>query len=429
MVLEDYRYEIEMCVRCSHCKWVNPWDIKSARFAKLCPSNAKFLWDAFSAQGRMDLSKGILEKKTRKYLYESPKLAEVVFSCMLCGACDMNCKRNRDLEILEVLKELRFRLVKDGQGPMPKHLAFKESVEKNHNPYNEPHDKRVDWLPKGSQIPKDAEILYFVGCTASYREQEIARATLNILRTADVDFGIMHPNEWCCGSPLMRTGQKELAIELIKHNVEAIENAGAKKVVTSCAGCYSMLKADYPKYVEMNFKVIHSIEFIQELIQQQKITLDQKGSDAIKVTYHDPCHLGRLSEPYVPWEGKRIEFGEFQPPKDLRRGTYGIYEAPRNVINAIPDLELVEMERIKEFAWCCGAGGGVRSAFQDFSLWVSSERIEEATQTDAELLLTCCPFCKRNLKDAASGRQENLKVFDLVEIVSDSLTKKKGGAD
>ena len=101
---------------------------------------------------------------------------------------------------------------------------LRESIEKNYNPYNEPHEKRLDWLPEGQQIPKNDEIIYFVGCTASYREKEIARATIDILTAAEVNFGIMHPNEWCCGSPLMRTGQKDLAIELIKHNVEAIES-------------------------------------------------------------------------------------------------------------------------------------------------------------------------------------------------------------
>lgn len=420
MVLEDYIYDIEMCVRCSLCKWVNPWDVKSARFAKICPSNAKFLWDAYLAQGRMDISKGLLKKGTRKILYESPKLAEIVFACMLCGGCDINCKRNRDLEILEVLKELRFRLVEDGIGPMPKHLAFGESVEKNHNPYNEPHQQRLDWLPRGSHVPDKAEIIYFVGCTSSYRELEIARATFNILKAAKVDFGIMHPNEWCCGSPLMRTGQKSLALQLIEHNVESIENTGAKKVLTSCAGCYSMLKTEYPKYADINFEIIHSIELVKELLDQGKLDLVPKKAP-VKVTYHDPCHLGRLSEPYIPWEGKRIEYGELVPPKDFRRGTHGVYEPPRTVINKIPSLELVEMERIKEYAWCCGAGGGVRSAFQDFSLWVSSERIEEAMQTDAELLLTCCPFCKRNLKDAASNMQGKLEVLDIVEIIADSL--------
>ncbi len=394
--------------------------MKSARFAKICPSNSKFLWDAYSAQGRMDISKGLLKKGSRKILYESPKLAEIVFACMLCGGCDINCKRNRDLEILEVLKELRFKLVEDGIGPMSKHLAFGESVENNHNPYNEPHQQRIAWLPKDSQIPNKAEIIYFVGCTSSYRELEIARATFNILEVAGLNFGIMHPNEWCCGSPLMRTGQKSLALQLIEHNVQSIENAGAKQVITSCAGCYSMLKTEYPKYADISFEIIHSIELVEELLDQGKLNLVKKEAP-IKVTYHDPCHLGRLSEPYIPWEGKRIEYGELVPPKDFKRGTNGVYEPPRNVINAIPGLELVEMERIKEYAWCCGAGGGVKSAFQDFSLWVSSERIEEAMQTEAELLLTCCPFCKRNLKDAASNAEGKLEVFDIVEIIADSL--------
>ena len=141
----------------------------------------------------------------------------------------------------------------------------------------------------------------------------------------------------------------------------------------------------------------------------------------INATYHDSCRLARLSEPYVFWNGKRLPFGRTEPPKKWRRGTNGIYEPPRNVLKKIPELNLLEMERIRENAWCCGAGGGVKWAFNDFALWTASERLEEAESVGAEAIIGSCPFCKWNFLDAAKNTKKKIKVLDFVEVAAQAI--------
>jgi Fe-S oxidoreductase len=143
------------------------------------------------------------------------------------------------------------------------------------------------------------------------------------------------------------------------------------------------------------------------------------------VTYHDPCHLGRMGEPWIPWDGVRTKGSGHiflhEPPKEFRRGTHGIYEPPRNILNSVPGLKLVEMVRIRERAWCCGAGGGVIDAFPDFAVWTALERVNEARTTGAEAIVTACPWCKRNLTDAVEESGDELKVLDIIEILKQAI--------
>lgn len=173
----------------------------------------------------------------------------------------------------------------------------------------------------------------------------------------------------------------------------------------------------------MNFEVLHITEYLDLLIKGGKIKPIKKVP--LKVTYHDPCHLGRLSEPYLPWVGvERKVLGQIvikDPPKEFRRGTNGIYEPPRAVLQSIPGVELVEMERIKEYAWCCGAGGGVKEAYPDFALWTAKERVEEAKATGAEALVTACPWCERNFRDALGQNGDKMKLYDVVELLLEAL--------
>ena len=145
----------------------------------------------------------------------------------------------------------------------------------------------------------------------------------------------------------------------------------------------------------------------------------------MKITYHDPCHLGRQGEPYVPWKGKeRKIFGQavvYDPPRPRYNGAKGVYEPPRNVLKAIPGLELVEMERIKEASWCCGAGGGVRDAYPEFSSWTAGERIEEAMSTGAEAIVSACPWCERNFMDVVNATGGTMKVFDVMDLVQQAI--------
>lgn len=225
-------------------------------------------------------------------------------------------------------------------------------------------------------------LLYYKGCTAREKLNSISKATERILKIANIKYETLD-DEKCCGSVLLRTGFLDDAIDEMKLN---LQDLGGKTILTSCAGCYKTLKEDYKKYLDADLNVIHISQLLEQLIKDNKINL--KGNNKQKVTYHDSCHLGRHA---------------------------GEYEAPRNVISSISNL--VEMENTKEKARCCGSGGGVKSAYGDLSNSIAELRIAEANETDADLLVTACPFCKLNLSQSS----DDLEVLDLSEFVLDHL--------
>ena len=192
--------------------------------------------------------------------------------------------------------------------------------------------------------------------------------------------------------------------------------------MTACAEGYHAFKVLYDRFdLKGDLEVLHITEYLDRLIKDGKLTPTK--NTAMKITYHDPCHLGRLGEPYIHWEGKPIpgHMRLYDPPKTLRRGTNGIYEPPRDILKSIPGLNLVEMDRIREYAWCCGAGGGVNESNSEYSLWTAGERIDEAISTGAEAIVTACPWCVKNLTGAIKAKQSNLKVFDVVEILANAV--------
>jgi len=417
MSLEKYRWDLINCERCNNCLWDHPWRVKDAKYAKICPSNERYLFAAYSCQGRFDIARGLMDGEI-KY---SDRVLDIIYRCSLCGACDVTCKVYRDMEPLEILQELRVKCVEDGQGPLPAHKPIIDSVKSYDNVWMQPRGRRNAWA-KGLNIKdlnkEKAEVLYYVGCTYAYepRLQKVPQNTANLLKKAGVDFGILGNKEFCCGSPILKIGDRKLYESYAQKNIEAFNRLGVKKVVTSCAGCYGLFKAHYPAVGKMGFEVLHITEYIEQLIEEGKITFSKELP--LAVTWHDPCHIGRLGEPYVPWEGKRAKYGLYDPPKKLNRGTNGVYEPPRNVLRSIPGIDLIEMERIKEFSWCCASGGGVKSAFPDFAIWSARERINEAKSTGADALVTSCPWCEANFMDANEEEQSGeIKLYDLVDLV------------
>ncbi len=422
MALEDYRRDVWDCVRCSNCKFVHPWVMKQQRFSRVCPSNAKYFFDAYSSQGRLDIARAIIEGELD--YKDSPKLLEVIYKCTLCGACDVMCKFFNDLDPLLILEELRSRVIEDGQGPLPPHKAIIDSVGNYDNVWMQPRTGRDRWAREigVKDLNKEkADVLYFVGCTYAYKPElkTVPRETATLLLKAGVDLGILGKKEVCCGSPIARIGDSKRFADIAKANIKTFNELGISKIVVSCSGCYSAFKADYPKEGEMQFEVLHVVEYIDQLITKGKLKFTKKLP--LKVTWHDPCHLGRRSEPHIPWEGKRLQFGIYDPPKELRRGTHGVYDPPRNILNNIPGVTLIDMQRIKEYSWCCGSGGGVKSAYPDFALWAAQERVEEAKATGAEGLVTSCPWCESNFRDAIQEGNEEMKLYSLVELVSQAL--------
>jgi len=395
----DLRKVAWQCSRCSVCKWVDAWEVKSARFAKVCPSSLYYLFDAYSCQGRMDVAIALIDEKLK---YEdSPALLDIYYKCNMCGGCDAMCKRVQDMEPLRVIQEIRTRLVGDGQ-LLPNHLPVIESLRKEDNMMMKPKADRGKWaegLKVKDLTSEKAEVVFHAGCHLSFDEEQwpVARTALQILQKAGVDVGIFGKDETCCGGKAYEMGYKGEFTKYAENNMEAWKNAGVKTVVTPCSDGYYAFKHLYPE-VGSNFEVLHMVEFIDRLIKEGKLKFTRKVP--MTVTYHDPCHLGRRDHVYVPGEA-----------------IMGIYDAPRDIIKSIPGVELVEMYRIKEYAWCCGAGGGAKEAYPDFNAFTARERIEEAKATGAEALVTACPWCERNFLDAISANGEKMKVYDIVELV------------
>ena len=423
MALGELEDMMDSCVHCSKCKFIPQLVIQSKRFSSICPSIDFYNFHAYSGGGRMIVASAY-QKGRVEFTQE---MLDVLYRCTNCGGCEVSCKWVYELEPNEAIHELRIAAVESGAGPMPKHQKYIDLVERNKNPYGEDPEKRPSWLTDDITTNESSSTLYFVGCTASYRREEIAIATAKILNHAGEEFRLMGSDEMCCGSPVYRVGDKERAIQIMKSNIKQFKEAGIKKIITSCSGCYNMLKVEYPRYVEHDIEVVHTSQLIESFLESGRLKL--KNKIPMKVTYHDPCHLGRMAEPYEPWEGEKIEVLSqvyiYDPPKPERRGAGGVYDPPRNVLKQIPGVELIEMERIREYAYCCGAGGGCKSAYPDFALWTANERLVEAESTGASALVSACPFCGTNFRDGIESRNSSMKYFDLTELVLRSL----GGED
>jgi Fe-S oxidoreductase len=315
-----------------------------------------------------------------------------------------------------MLESLRARMVEKGFGPLPEHVEITSSIENSRNYYGKERAQRLGWVTKDIKVARKADILYFVGCRAAFVDTQIATATARILNAAKADFMVMK-DEPCCGHFIFTTGQVEKAKRMAGENLKLIRETGAKTVLFSCAEGYKTVKVDYPKLLgfstsDLGFEVVHLVELVDKWVKDG--TLKLKNKVDMRVTYHDPCSLGRLSEPWIHWEGTRVEWGLLEPTRVFRRGINGIYEPPRNILKAIPGIELVEMFRHHENAWCCGSDAGVKEAYPEFALWAAGERLREAASIGAEALVTCCPQCRTNFGDAA---KDGMKVYDITELL------------
>lgn len=326
---------------------------------------------------------------------EEVLLPEVLYYCSACYSCAVRCPMG--VRLTELINLLRDVMVQRGEGPLPPQLELVKSVENYDNPWLLPRAQRDRWskrlkgrlkvLPK-----KKAPVLYYPGCTAAYlpNMQKVAGATVGLLSRAGIDFGIMGREEVCCGSTAMRVGVRETFLQQAGKNIEKLNSLGVEKIITTCSGCYGIMKLEYPEVAALDPEVLHISQVLAELLEEGRLEL---GELERTVTYHDPCHLARHG---------------------------GITEEPRRVMAAVPGLELVEMARSGKNARCCGGGGGLRTGHPDSAVDVASERQAEAEETGAEALVTCCPFCEMNLSDA-KDRGTGLPVVDLVELVLESV--------
>ena len=356
--LEEVRDAVNVCTMCGFCKSV-------------CPSFKAIGWDSALARGRVILSYGLL----RGDIPADDSVMENIYTCTTCMDCVRRCPSK--VKIVDIVELCRADLVKNGH-ILPKHDAIVKSVLKNGNPYGEVQ-KVAERL---GRRPKKAAIGYFAGCTATYRNTKTSKAALSILDKLNADYTTI--DEICCGSVLQRIGWgNDDVVVMMEKNVNAVKALGIKTLVLSCAGCYRMFKEEYPKFVDVPFRVLHMSEFLAE--QDLKLK-PMKGI----ATYHDPCHLGRHAH---------------------------VYDAPREVIKKIPDLQFREMADSRSTSHCCGGGGGVRSAFPEQSKAMAEARVAEASFAD--MIITACPFCVSNL--ILGSDNSRARVVDLTELVDELL--------
>jgi Fe-S oxidoreductase len=424
MALKDYENDMLRCCRCSECKWVPQAKVTGYRFAQVCPSIGKYNFHAYSAGGRLAIGLSVLQDR----LDYTDGFLDILYRCQMCGACDVSCKSNKDMEPLAIAQELRIKAVEDGQ-LHPAHMMVIEGLKKEDNMMQAKKEERGEWA-KGLDVKNitqnKAEVYFHAGCRYCFDKElrPVARAAVNLLKKAGVDIGIAGKDESCCGGRAYELGYIGEFTKYAENNVEMLKIAGVKTVVTACADGYHAFKVLYPKMgLTGDYEVLHITEYLDRLIKLGKLKLNKKVP--MTVTYHDPCHLGRMGEAFVPWKGvEKIVFNQvyiYDPPKPWRKGTYGIYQPPRDVIQSIPGVELVEMERIKEYSWCCGAGGGVIDAYPEFARWSAQQRVEEARSTGAEAIVTACPWCKRTFVDTLAESGDRLKVYDIIELLEQAV--------
>ena len=272
---------------------------------------------------------------------------------------------------------------------------IRENLFESHNVFDEDNEERAEWVedmddpPDHGFIKDTAEVVYFTGCVAAYfpMAQQIPIALAEIFTAADVDFTLLGEDEWCCGFPLLGAGLKDQAQKIIDHNMEAIRRKNAGTVVFACPSCFRMWHEYYPP----EFEMVHATQYLHKLIEENKIPFEEQK---MTVTYHDPCDLGR---------GARV------------------FEEPREIINSIPGVKLVELEKNRENCQCCGGGGNLEMFDAGLSGEIAKRKIEEVLQTGADAVITSCQQCVRTMNTYVRRNKVPLKVMDITEFVRDCL--------
>jgi heterodisulfide reductase subunit D len=364
--------EVAKCNKCGFC-------------LPSCPIYLVEKNEPASPRGRNAITRAVIEGR----LEWSPEIEKSIFSCLGCGACTAACFPK--VETKDLVFRDRECLV--GEGIYPKiadHLA--KTLDGAHNISDDDNEERGEWqemikdLPEHAFEKEHAEVIFFVGCVASFYPmvQRIPVNMAKIMDKAGVDFSILGGEEWCCGFPLIGAGMSEKMQTLMEHNLNKVKEVGAEAIVFTCPSCYHTWQLLY----KTNAKLYHATQMMAELIKDKRISLKEINTT---VTYHDPCDLGRNS---------------------------GVFEEPREVLNAIPGLKMVELPMNRQLSVCCGGGGNLEMTNPELSGKIAQMKLDSIENTGADTVVTACQQCVRTIATRARRQGKKLNVMDLTEILT-----------
>lgn len=393
--MADSRYPLKAllqsgaCTHCQECVRVCP----AADAAQDGQLSAVYRLQGLARmlQGRSGLLARLRRRKPPS-LEEQQAFGETVFRCTLCGNCEAVCPvgiRLRDLWL-----SLRRDLAAEACAP-GKINMIRENLEESRNVFAEDNEERAEWVddlrgaPEDGWVRETGEVVYFTGCVAAYfpLAQKIPMALAEILKSAAVDFTLLGEDEWCCGFPLLGAGLPGLMDDFISHNLAMVKQCGARQVVFACPSCYQTWREHYPREITL----FHATEFLLALVREGRVVLKELP---LKVTYHDPCDLGRGAK---------------------------VYEVPRELIRSIPGVELVELPHNREACRCCGGGGNLEMIDPGLAREIARAKIEEVLGTGAQAVVTACQQCVRTLATYVKRNKISLEVLDITQLLQRAL--------
>ncbi len=378
------------CVLCGSCYGhgpVNPMEDHPG-FKTKCPPYEFYRFQRFTPKSRWLMSQRVFHGLDSI----TPELKEVIYTCTTCLMCQETCGvRNDGYGPWDITVAMREEIA-EKEGPLEAHRPLLEGLQRHNNPWSLPKSERGRWA-EGLELKKlgaeKSPTLLFAGCSADRPSGRAGAVSLaRLMKQAGEDFVILGEEESCCGLYANDLGFRREYYRLQEENLKVAQRAGIKKIVTACGSCRRIWQ-DYPREEMKGIEVLHGVEYIEGLLKEGRLQF--KNPIRKKIVYHDPCHLGRGA---------------------------GVYEAPRNILRSIPGVELVEMARNRRWSWCCGGGGGVPEAFPELAQWNAADRLSEAEQTGADLLLTTSALC---LSSFAQCRKSRLQTQELLEFICQAI--------
>ncbi|MBN1900716.1 (Fe-S)-binding protein [Candidatus Sumerlaeota bacterium] len=363
----EYNEEIVRCMKCGNCQEACPVYIVTGKESRV-------------ARGRIRLIKAVI----REEIEITDSVQESLLTCLQCDACRITCPPG--VPVNDLLLAAKAAMLEKGKNLPESQDNLRVSIIHEANPFLQKKGERGAWLPPEYKTPKPAPYLIHAGCAISYSQNRIGKAVIRILESIGLDFTLLGDLEECCGDPLIRMGAKKEAEKQINRNKEEWKKLGVKYVVTPCAGCFKALKEHYSDAIIP----LHVVQLFSQLIKEGKLRFSKPFKK--KVIYFDGCDIGR--------HGK-------------------VFEEPRDVLRAIPELTLMEFPKNRENAVCCG--GPLLGSYPDLAKKIAAGRVREAESLGAEVLVVACPTCLLNLKEGAREVGLKLDIQDINAILIRTL--------